>query len=90
MKFKTLFLILLTVFITIILMQNADEVKFKVLVWDLYLPKLVILTGAIFLGVIVGLMLANWPKRITDDPNSNNNQSPNDTLSQEDRDYISE
>lgn len=71
-------------------MQNADEVKFKVLVWDLYLPKLVILTGAIFLGVIVGLMLANRPKRITDYPNYNNNQTSNDTLSQEDRDYISE
>lgn len=89
MKFKTLFIILLTVFITIILMQNADEVKFKVLVWDLYLPKLVILTAAIFVGVIIGLMLATRPKRTTNYLDHNNNQNPNDTLSQEDRDYIS-
>lgn len=70
-------------------MQNADEVKFKVLVWDLYLPKLVILTGAIFLGVIIGLMLANRPKRTTYYQDHNNDQNPPDTLSQEDRDYIS-
>ncbi len=70
-------------------MQNVDEVKFKVFMWDLYLPKLVILTAAIFLGVIIGLMLANRPKRTTYYQDNNNNQNPNDTLSQEDRDYIS-
>ncbi|RYY07560.1 MAG: DUF1049 domain-containing protein [Sphingobacteriaceae bacterium] len=94
MKAKTLFAILLTVLITIVMMQNSDEVKFKVLFWDLYLPKLVILTGAIFIGVILGLIMASRPTKTiytnTNNENQNNNQRPFDTLSAEDRDYISE
>lgn len=94
MKAKTLFVVILTVLITIVLMQNTDEVKFKVLFWDLYLPKLIILTGIAVSGIILGLMLGNRPSRSThnhnDDGNQNNNQTPFDTLSPEDRDYISE
>jgi len=95
MRAKTLFVIIITVLITIILMQNTDEVKFKVLFWELYLPKLVILTGVIFLGIILGMLLANRPSRgrnFKDDINNqnNNNQDNLDTLSSEDRDYISE
>lgn len=97
MSVKTIFVIVLTVLITVVLMQNTDEVKFKVLFWDLYLPKLVILTGVIFVGIILGLMLASRPARTSnaynDYDNENNNQNSNqknlDTLSPEDRDYIS-
>lgn len=95
MKAKTLFVVILTVLITVILMQNTDEVKFKVLFWDLYLPKLVILTGVIVVGVILGLILGNRPRRSSSDINNdygnqNTNQTPFDTLSPEDRDYISD
>jgi uncharacterized integral membrane protein len=95
MRAKTLFVIVLTVLITVILMQNADEVKFKILFWELYLPKLVILTGVIFLGIILGMLLASRASRARtfdhDDHNqNNNNQNTYDTLSPEDRDYISE
>lgn len=95
MRAKTLFVIVITVLITIVLMQNADEVKFKVLFWDLYLPKLVIMTGVIFIGIVMGLLLANRPsKSINSNDNfnnqNNNNQTPYDTLSPEDRDYISD
>lgn len=94
MKAKTLFVIILTVLITVILMQNTDEVKFKALFWDLYLPKLVILTGVISIGIILGLLLRSRPSRpLTNDNNYNNQnnyQNTNDTLSPEDRDYISE
>ncbi len=73
------------------MMQNADEVKFKVLFWELYLPKLVILTGVILIGIILGLIMASRPaKPIYTNTNQNNNQPPFDTLSAEDRDYISE
>ncbi|MGI4804956.1 MAG: hypothetical protein ACRYFL_09315 [Janthinobacterium lividum] len=90
MKFKTFFIILLTVLITIVLMQNTDEVKFKALIWDLFLPKLIILTGTLFLGIVIGLILAKRPSRATKDYEQNNYQKPYDTLSPEDRDYISD
>jgi len=94
MKAKTLFVIILTVLITVILMQNMDEVKFKVLFWELYLPKLVILTGVIFIGIILGLLLRSRSSRVSNIENNYNNlnnyQNTNDTLSPEDRDYISE
>lgn len=94
MKAKTLFAILLTVLITVVMMQNSDEVKFKILFWELYLPKLVILTGVIFIGIILGLIMASRPTKTiytnTNNENQNSNQTPFDTLSAEDRDYISE
>lgn len=92
MRAKTLFVVILTVLITVILMQNADEVKFKVLFWDLYLPKLVIMTGVIFLGIILGLLIgsSSKPKRTETMDANQINQLPYDTLSAEDRDYISD
>ncbi len=90
MKAKTFFVIFLTVLITVVLMQNTDEVKFKVLFWDLYLPKLVILTGVAAAGIMLGFMLRGRPPRATNNNDIKNNQTPFDTLSAEDRDYISE
>lgn len=95
MRAKTFFVIVLTVLITVILMQNADEVKFNILFWDLYLPKLVILTGILFIGIILGMLLASRPARPKNNSNehldqNNNAQTPFDTLSSEDRDYISD
>ncbi len=90
MRAKTFLIILLTVFITIILMQNTDEVSFKILFWNLYLPKLVILTGTLFLGIVTGLILAGRTARSESYTDQNNYQKPYDTLSQEDRDYISD
>ncbi len=92
MRAKTLFVIFLTVLITVILMQNSDEVKFKVLFWDLYLPKLVIMTGVIFIGLILGFMMGHSAKPKQNDTSytNQNNQPPYDTLSAEDRDYISD
>jgi multisubunit Na+/H+ antiporter MnhB subunit len=94
MRAKTICVIILTFLITVILMQNTDEVKFKALFWDLYLPKLVILTGVIVAGIILGLLIGSRPYKppvnnyVNENPNSTN--TPFDTLSQEDRDYISD
>jgi hypothetical protein len=94
MRAKTIFVIIITFLITVILMQNTDEVKFTVLFWDLYLPKLVILTGVIVAGIILGLLIGSRPSKpaINNYPNENQNNTntPFDTLSKEDRDYISD
>lgn len=91
MKAKTFFVVFLTVLITVVMMQNMDEVKFNVLFWNLYLPKIVILTSVAAVGIILGYILRGRPsKTISSNDNQTNNQTPFDTLSAEDRDYISE
>jgi uncharacterized integral membrane protein len=92
MRAKTIFVVFLTVLITVILMQNSDEVKFKFFFWELYLPKLVIMTGVIFIGIILGFMMghSSKAKQTNTGYTSQNDQTPYDTLSAEDRDYISD
>lgn len=92
MRAKTLFVVVLTILVTVVLMQNSDEVKFKVLLWELYLPKLVIMTGIAAIGIILGFMMGSSSKPNQNNNNNlnQNNQPPYDTLSQEDRDYISD
>jgi len=93
MRAKTIVVVFLTVLITVVLMQNADEVKFKVLLWELYLPKLVIMTGIAAVGIILGLIMGSSSKSKQNNNTNNlnqNNYPPYDTLSQEDRDYISD
>lgn len=92
MRAKTLFVVVLTVLVTVVLMQNSDEVKFKVLLWEMYLPKLVIMTGVAAIGIILGFIMGSPSKANQNNINQSNqnNQPPYDTLSQEDRDYISD
>lgn len=92
MRAKTLFVVVLTVLITVVLMQNSDEVKFKVLFWEMYLPKLVIMTGVAAIGIILGFMMGSSSKLKQSNINysDHHDQPPYDTLSQEDRDYISD
>lgn len=92
MKTKTYFAIVITVLITVMLMQNQDEARFKFLFWELVLPKLVMLTGFIFLGIILGFLLGKTSRKnsnYVDYENTDNKNSSFDTLSEEDRDYIS-
>ena len=88
MSAKTIFLVIISVLVTIILMKNTDEVNFW-LFGDRSVPKLAVL-GVMFLsGAIVGFMLGRPRRR-----NSTDEHLPEDrterTLSQEDRDYISD
>lgn len=91
MRIKTIVIILITILLTIVLVQNSSVVSFKFLWATFWMSKLIMLlfVGAIFfvLGVLVGR-----PKRVKKlggdfDPtiSSQNNSS---TLSEEDRDYI--
>lgn len=83
--------------VTIILMQNQDEVLFKVLWKEMYVSKLTMMLSLTFAGFICGLIIGR-PKskpENKDIPIEINNQQGNENiqpgkqLSEEDRDYIS-
>ncbi len=91
MRIKTIVIILITFFITILLMQNTGTVKFTILFKDVYISKLVMLTLVSVFGFILGFLVGR-PKtvrRLGDDFKDPylTGDKPN-TLSDEDKDYI--
>jgi hypothetical protein len=99
MSFKTTVAIIITIGLTVLIMQNSDEAVFTIFFTDVKLPKLVILTAvsvsAFLLGVIVSR--PGRPKQqapyedYDDEENGESNRAGRrpDTLSDEDREYIS-
>jgi uncharacterized integral membrane protein len=91
MRIKTMVIILITVLLTVVLMQNTEPVKFTILFGNFYISKLMALlcfsAVAFILGVLVGR-----PKKVKtlgggfNDGDYDGDKS--DTLSDEDRDYI--
>ena len=90
MRIGTIILVVITILLTIILMQNTGTVVFTLLFFDVKVSKLLVLAGfsvvAFILGYIVGRPKRNrynigayHDELHKDDP---------DTLSDEDRDYI--
>jgi len=91
MSAKTIFIIVVTVLVTIVLMKNTDEVSFWIF-GDTKIPKLTILGVMFGLGLIVGY-LTGRPKKKQDIPESFPDYKPSTeekqtSLSDEDRDYI--
>ncbi|HEY1062096.1 MAG TPA: hypothetical protein VGE44_10440 [Daejeonella sp.] len=97
MTFKTIFIIVVTVLVTIILMNNTDEVSFWIF-GDVRLSKLAVLGVMFGLGLIIGFMAGRPRKRIKAET-FNTAESLQDKdydfvkddpnqLSDEDRDYI--
>jgi preprotein translocase subunit SecG len=95
MSFKTIFIIVVSVLVTIILMNNTDEIDFWIF-GDAKIPKLAILGFMFGLGLVVGY-LAGRPgkKSMTKDDSENieddyidSNGGKQDQLSDEDREYI--
>lgn len=93
MRAKTIFIIIVSVLVTIILMKNTDEVLFWIF-GDMYVPKLAVLGVMFLLGVIVGAMIFRpkskdniiYPAQTNGD---DDDETPvRDSLSEEDRDYI--
>ena len=97
MTFKTIFIIVVSVLVTIILMNNTDEVNF----WffgNARIPKLAVLGVMFGLGLIIGFMAGRPRRRIQSDSSNtaealqdkdhNYINNDDDQLSDEDRDYI--
>jgi uncharacterized integral membrane protein len=88
---KTIFLVTITVLVTIILMKNTDEVNFWIF-GDTRVPKLAILGIMFGLGFVVGIVIARpSKKKIFEEPEVRKDypDEGSDYLSDEDREYIS-
>jgi uncharacterized integral membrane protein len=90
MSLKTFIIILITVVITIIFMQNTDEISIKLLAWDIRVTKLMILAVMALLGFLLGFLVGHRGKRKVLHSTPDNHSSPNDEsdLDDEDRNYI--
>lgn len=94
MSAKTIFIIIVTVLVTIILMKNTDEVIFWIF-GDVRVPKLAVLGVMFALGFVVGGMAFRPRKKPVQEETDMETgttypQQQNGTnLSDEDRDYIS-
>lgn len=98
MSAKSIFIIVLTALVTIILMKNMDEVDFWI--FGVYsISKLLVLAVIFFLGMLIGWLLSRGKKKketVTTSTYLNEEEDMDeipsikirDGLSQEDRDYI--
>jgi uncharacterized integral membrane protein len=90
MSVKTIFIIIISVLVTVILMNNTDDVNFWIF-GNTRVPKLAILGAMFVLGLIIGYLVGrpkqsrkpNHPDLVAEDDNL-----PEDYLSDEDREYI--
>ncbi|SMO68108.1 LapA family protein [Solitalea koreensis] len=88
MNLKTFLIIFITVIITIVFMQNTDEITIKLLAWDVRISKVMILASMALMGFILGLLMGYRGKRKAIDAQNTLPTSGNSELSDDDRDYI--
>ena len=89
MRAKTIFIILITAFITVFLVMNTDPVEFNFIFGKGEVSKLVVIGVCTFAGFLLGYwagrprtVVSSYDDRFDDD-------QPKDSLSDEDRNYIS-
>lgn len=94
MSFKTIFIIIVSVLVTIILMNNTDEIQFWIF-GNAKIPKLAVLGFMFGLGAVVGYLAGRPkknPKSYEEDDEQDDidqKQDKENKLSDEDREYIS-
>ncbi|MEB0249851.1 MULTISPECIES: hypothetical protein [unclassified Mucilaginibacter] len=92
MSIKNIIALVIVVLLTIIIMQNTDEVKFTLLFSTGYMSKLPVMTAiavsAFILGILVGRP-KNKKYNISEHYDELHADEDKNTLSDEDRDYIS-
>src|SRR5688572_16708697 len=90
MSAKTIFLIIVSVLVTVILMNNTDEVTFWIF-GDASVPKLAVLGTMFGLGLIVGYLLGRPRKKVAEALKANPELSKEDKdQNTEDRNYLSD
>ncbi|GAA4907977.1 hypothetical protein GCM10023313_08580 [Mucilaginibacter defluvii] len=92
MSIKTIVAIMIAVLLTIVIMQNRDEVPFNILFTSMYASKLVVMASVAVAAFVVGVIVGRPKKQKYDIEQYHDtmyNKNKTDTLSDEDRDYIS-
>ena len=95
MSFKIIFIIVISVLVTIVLMNNTDEIDFWIF-GDARIPKLTILGSMFGLGIIAGFLAGRSIKKTKGDSFEHSdiqlkNRKDNEEeskLSDDDREYI--
>lgn len=91
MRIKTIFIIVATILLTIVIMQNNQDVSFNILFWSSRFSILIMLAIIAIISFIIGLMLGR-PRKSTFDDSHPSMDNPSgtkpDTLSDEDKEYI--
>ena len=92
MRAKTIFIIFLTVLVTVFLMINTDAVEFDFIFSKIQISKLLVIGICTFIGFLLGY-LAGRPRTVVSTYDNTDedgfNDRPKDGLSDEDREYIS-
>ena len=94
MSSKTIFIIVITVLLTIFLMVNNEPVDFDFIFIDAVpISKLIVIGVCVLIGFILGFVVGRPRKTLTSYDTEIEKQHPSnenkDGLSEEDRDYIS-
>lgn len=92
MSIKNIIALIIVVLLTVVFMQNTDEVKFTILFSSVYLSKVAMLTAVAVFAFILGVLVGrpkNKKYNISEHYNDIHGKDNPDTLSDEDRDYIS-
>ncbi|TWR29104.1 hypothetical protein FPZ43_12655 [Mucilaginibacter pallidiroseus] len=92
MSVKNIFVLVVTVLLTIVLMQNTDEAKFTILFSDMFISKLTVMACVALVAFIIGVLVGRPKNKKYDIESYHDEVHAKDdpkTLSNEDRDYIS-
>jgi uncharacterized integral membrane protein len=92
MSIKTITIIIITVLLTAALAQNTDDVTFAFLFMNFRISKLAIMIAMTVVGFILGYLVGRPKKARFDIEGYHDNihtKEDKNTLSDEDRDYIS-
>ena len=91
MRIKTMFIIFITILLTVVIMQNTDRVRFSFLFSDFMVSKLIVLLAVAIIGFIIGVLVGR-PRRVKympePDVEVDGVKKHPDTLSDDDMDYI--
>jgi uncharacterized integral membrane protein len=86
-----MFIIFITILLTVVIMQNTDRVRFSFLFSDFMVSKLIVLLAVAIIGFIIGVLVGR-PRRVKympePDVEVDGVKKRPDTLSDDDRDYI--
>ncbi|QXV67354.1 hypothetical protein INP83_09785 [Mucilaginibacter sp. 21P] len=92
MSIKNIVALVIVVLLTVIIMQNTDGVYFHILFSTVYTSKVKMLLPVAILAFILGVLVArpkNKKYNISEHYNDIHGKEDPNTLSDEDRDYIS-